>query len=230
MHQKGLSGWLALVFFFAFFFDAYTKADAPAIKTLLKASVYEKVIKDRDTVAYASLDPVRGPAGLPGYKKYSFYAAMLVHSNLAVTRQILTNYKLYAEMIPYIDKAQYSESAKILAIEGGIWNFKLISEVIFTEVSDRWIQFEIIKGHFFGLKGNLYFDNLGEKGTIVYLEGNILGKKWPPAFIVERGAEIVFRFTGSKMRSYIESKKYETIVKGDNTHGEPKVPEPKRRF
>ncbi len=169
----------------------------PVIQTLLKPAVYQEVLKERGVKAYASLDG----------NKYSFYASMLVHRSLKVTRAVLTNYKLYSEMVPYIDRTEYSEKTHVLEIQGGIWNFKLVSSVLFQEQGEKWIHFKIIKGHFLGLSGNLYFENLGEKGTLVYMDGFILGEKWPPRFIMERGAEIVFQFTGTKMRSYIESKR-----------------------
>ena len=42
-------------------------------------------------------------------KRYTFYSAMLVRASLTQTRQILTDYRLYAKMIPYMDRAEYNE-------------------------------------------------------------------------------------------------------------------------
>ena len=144
---------------------------------------------------------------LPTLKRYSVYAAMLVHEGLRKTREILTDYRLYVKMIPYIDRADYTPSTHLLHMEGGIWKWRQNSLIRFDERGDRWIHYEIIAGHFTGLNGDIYFEPEGEKGTAVYMTGALDGRSWPPAIVLERGAEIVFGYTGAHMRSYIESQK-----------------------
>lgn len=170
----------------------------PAINTLLKPAIYKKVVEEREAMTYATLEENR----------YSYYAVMLVRAGEKLTRQLLTDYQLYAKMISYIDRAEYSAETRILKVEGGIWNFKLSSEILFEEYGDRWIRYRIVRGHFAGLTGDLFFEPMGEKGTLVYMRGEKTGTQWPAKFVIERGAEIVFGFTANKMRSFIESQKF----------------------
>src|SRR5256885_1597767 len=69
------------------------------IESRLKPAVIEKVLKEREVATHASLDENR----------YAFYCAMLVHAPVNRTRAVMTNYPLYQKMIPYIDRANYSE-------------------------------------------------------------------------------------------------------------------------
>lgn len=151
--------------------------------------------QDREILANANLD----------HEHYSYYAAMLVHADLERTRRILTDYQLYSKIVPYVDRTDYSPITRILDVQGGIWKFRLRSWVRFEERGDRWIHYRIVGGHFHGLEGNMYFESAGEKGTLVYFNGDQDGKEWPPKFVIERGAEIVFGFTARRMRNYLES-------------------------
>jgi hypothetical protein len=203
---------------------------APSIESLMKPALWNKVLQEKDILVHASLDSLPQQAA----RKYSFYAAMRVGRSLRRTHDILTDYRLYSKMIHYIDRAEYFEKDKRLIIEGGIWKFKLKSEIQFQEKSPGWIHYEIIKGHFTGLEGNIYFESLGEKGSVVYMAGEQIGINWPPAFVIERGAEIVFGFTAQRMRTYIETHS-DTEIKEDQgaLHDSKKgsgVPEPRRHL
>jgi hypothetical protein len=180
------------------------------------------MLDSKEIVASASLERLsEGPQS-----RYSFYAGMLVGASLSQTSKILMDYQLYVQMIPYIKKAEYSPQTHLLRLEGGIWNFKLQSQIEFTEKSNRWIRYRIAAGHFSGLEGNIYFEPVGEKGTLVYFSGEQTATRWPPQFVIERGAEIVFGFTARRMRSYIESqKKVEKGVQSDPSR--PEVPRPR---
>ena len=178
----------------------------PAIKSLMKPEVYRRITTDREVMTHASLDPVEGSKTL---KRYSYYGTMLVHASEALTRKALTDYPQYAKMVPYVDQSEYFPDTQQLQLEGGIWKFKLTSRIHFENRTNHWIHYRIVEGSFHGLDGDVFFESLGEKGTLVYLRGDLTGEQWPPAFVIERGAEIVFGFTGKKMRSYIESLKSE---------------------
>jgi hypothetical protein len=196
---------------------------APKIASFVKQSILKKVINDRDVFSHARLENYNGVE-----KRYAYDALMIVRGNLKTVRRIMTDYKLYSKMIPYISRTDFFPESQVLQIEGGIWKYRLISSVLFTEKSEAWIQYSIIKGHFEGLKGDMVFESAGEKGTLVYIRGEQMGSQWPPAFIIERGAEIVFGFTGRRMRSYIESYQ-ESQIQGERSH-DPKVPKPRHRF
>jgi hypothetical protein len=212
-----------------------TPAPVP-IATRIKPEVWKRVVSDREIMTSASLDEVKAPL-----KRYSFYAAMLARAGVDKTRRILTDYRLYVKMVPYVDKAEFDDKTRILRIEGGILGFRLASLVRFEERGDRWIRYRIVGGHFVGMEGDIVFESLGEKGTVVYFGGEQLGRKWPPAFVIERGAEIVFGFTAKKMRSYIESPESDAPApkaselppkeKTDDRKKESEpVPEPRRRL
>ena len=167
------------------------------------------MIEDREVMVHAELAELADLPQKPT-QKYSFYATMLVRASEALTREVLTDYALYAKMIPYIDRADYDAKTQTLLVEGGLWKFRLLSRVKFEERGSKNIHYRIIGGHFTGLSGDIYFESQGEKGTAVLFNGALSGAQWPPRFIIERGAEIVFGFTGNRMRSYIEAKKKET--------------------
>lgn len=200
--------------------DAAPASSPPAIASLLKPAVYQKVVQDKSIQSYASLDRVESSQSDPPLKKYSFYAAMLTRTGLTRTRKVLTDYELYSKLIPYIDEAKYYPETHRLDLKGGIWKFKLTSVLRFEEIGDRWIRFRIVGGHFTGLVGDIFFESYEDKGTLVYMRGEQEGYHWPPAFIIEKGAEIVFEFTARRMRSYIESEP-------GTTHDERQVPQPR---
>lgn len=193
----------------------------PRIQKLLKSEVYQRVVNDREIMAHADLDG----------EKYSFYASMLVRSSEAECQKILTNYKLYSEMIPYVSETGFDASKKVLMIAGGIWKFRAKMWLQFEDVSPNWTKFKIIQGHFTGLEGDIIYESLGEKGTLVHLRGGQTAQQWPPRIVIERGAEIVFVATAKSMRSYIESKKRESLdqpAQGDSHEQE--VPRPRSHF
>jgi hypothetical protein len=193
----------------------------PALSALLGPVKYQKLLEDRDVLTHASVDDQGG-----GLSKYSFYGAMQVRNSLVQTRQIMTDYPVYARMVPYVDKVEYQPASRTWNLQGGIFHWKLNSNVFFEERGPAWVHYRIVGGHFTGLQGDLIFESLGEKGTTVYFDGNLLGTKWPPRFIIERGAEIVMSFTGKKMRDFIESqKRLEPAGKGEPKNEE--IPRPR---
>ena len=181
----------------------------PAIASLVKPSIYKEATSERSVMSHASLEDlpkvIRGPKGEEyPLKRYSFYSTMLVNASLAETHKILTDYPLYPKLVPYIERADFNALTKILTLQGGIWKYVMRSSVRFEEHGERWVHFTIVGGHFYGLEGNIFFERFNEKSTLVYLSGEMTGTNWPPQFIIERGAEVGFTFTGRKMRSYIE--------------------------
>jgi hypothetical protein len=212
---------------------AVAAKDPPAISDLVKPKILERAVKEREVMTHASLDSIKD-APIKDLQEYSYYALMLVHANTAETKRILTDYRLYSEMVPYIDKADYHPSTQNLDLEGGIWKFRLRSSVHFHEVGPRWIQYQIVSGHFAGLAGDIFFEDRGDQGTLAMLRGSQKGTHFPPAFVIERGAEIVFGFTAKRMRSYIETHQKTAQNTGEK---EPKpnetatqVPQPRRRL
>ena len=196
-------------------------AAPPVIATLIRPESLKKILEDRDIVTSAQLNDA--PIG----HRYSFYAAMLVHASVERTRRILTDYGLYSKLISYVDVADYSTRTGILDIQGGIWKFRMRSFVKFEEKGDRQIHYTIVGGHFTGLEGDVLFESRGEKGTLVYFNGAQTAAEFPPQFVIERGAEIVFGFTAKRMRNYLESN--EDSAKDPKPH-EQATPQPRSRL
>lgn len=218
----------------------------PTLKALLQEKLYRQVMSEREIVSHAKLEdlppeyrgplaPAQGQSKKPDLKRYRFLSSMLVKAPLEQTRLILTNYELYKQMVPYIDRIEMAEGTSLLQVEGGIWKFKMRSAVEFEDIAKNWIKFRIVSGHFTGLTGEMVFESKGEQGTAVYFGGEARGSHWPPRFVLERGAEIVFGYTAKRMRSYVESHKLDHptgprkgLGKG-NSHDDA-VPQPRSRL
>jgi hypothetical protein len=196
--------------------SAVPSPEPPPIESLLKPSQFSRIMEDREVITYADLKDESGE-----WKHYQYHAAMLVKGSLRATHETLTDYALYSRIIPYIDKTEFDPRTRLLHVEGGIWKFRLASVARFEERSPRWVHYEIVGGHFKGLQGDLFFESRGEKGTLVYIGGAARGTQWPPAFVVERGAEIVFAFTGRRMRSWVEDDSHK------GSKDESQVPQPR---
>ena len=144
------------------------------------------------------------------FEAYDFYVGVLVKAGLKRTREVLTNYKVYSELVPYVSRTQYFPASKTLHIEGGIWRYRINSRVRFEERGEGWIRFKIISGHFRGMVGEILLEPVGEggrDGTLVFMRGQSIANRFPPAFVIEQGAQVVFGFTANRIRSYIESGK-----------------------
>lgn len=196
----------------------------PSIQSLLKPSVYDKALNSREVMTHAKIDGER----------YSFYAAMLVHSNTNDTRAVLTNYALYSKLISYVKKTEYNPANHILEIVGSFMGWTMHSWIRFEERGERWIHYTYIMGHFTGMSGDMYFEPVigrnGDKSSLVYMGGALSQAKWPPIpkLILEWGAEIVFGFTGNHMRSYIESPDSKThSTSPSNSNDQQNLPQPR---
>lgn len=207
--------------------------EPPAISTLMKPEIYKRVTQNRDMMTHAVVDSA-GKSGGEDVEKYSFYSVMTVHAAMNQAYRVLTDYPLYLKMIPYVDKAEFTPDGKTLWVEGGIWKWRLRSAVQFHEHAagdKKWVHYEIVAGHFRGLSGNILFERLNGQGrdeTLVYFNGEVTGSEFPPHFVIERGAEIVFGFTANRMRSYIESLKNEKLTPGPNpNHDSKEIPQPR---
>lgn len=171
-----------------------TLAAAPSVQkesiAVLMGPAIKGVLKDREIVSSSILDGQR----------HRFYAGMWVNASVSRTRKILQDYALYAKIIPYVDKITLETPTKFW-LEGGVLGFKLRSKVEFAD-----LDFAITDGHLRGLKGAMILEPAPERGTLVYIHGERIADDWPPRFVLERGAEIVFGFTARKMRSEVEKK------------------------
>lgn len=170
----------------------------PKIENKLKAPVYTRAIKDREIMVNADLQDG---------KRYDYYSVALIRSTQKRTHEILTDYEIFKKVVPFVSRAEFHPKEHILDLEGGIWNYKLTSSILFKEHSESWIEFEVVKGHFLGMKGDILLQNQGEQGTLVYLGGNLTGETWPPTFIMEKGAEVVLTVATQNMRGYVEEHK-----------------------
>jgi hypothetical protein len=192
----------------------------------------------------------------PEFEVYDFYVAVLVKASLKRTREVLTHYKVYADLVPYISRVEYFRASKTLHVEGGIWRYRINSRVRFDERGDGWIRFRIASGHFRGMEGEILLEPVGDQGaegTLVFMRGQSIANRFPPAFVIEQGAQVVFGLTANRIRSYIESgripppledlpsqpvnpaqEQTPSPVPGEKISGapshDPELPQPRRRF
>ncbi len=181
------------------------------------------LISDREVKAVASLNELPVTPPRPLLTQYAFETSMFVKASIERTKAGMTNYRIYVEKVPFVEKADFNRQKNQLWIEGGVWKYYLRSLVQFTEVSPTVIKYEIILGHFQGLKGEMVFTQISEgltlgpgkgqvkePGTLVSFSGGLTSSgQWPPKLIVTKGAEIVFEFTGRRMREFLEDTKKE---------------------
>jgi hypothetical protein len=180
-----------------------------AIRDEVKPGVYKRAVEERDIQVGSRLTEVSQKSGVGEFK---FYGLMLVHASPAKARAVLLDYPLYQKMVPYVSRSQFDEKEKLLWIEGGIFGWNLKSAIrleVKSEQSPVTIDYSIEKGHFKGLKGKVVIESvMGERASgksLVHFTGGVTGKSFPPAWIMERGSEIVFGLTARRMRSLMES-------------------------
>lgn len=176
-------------------------AQAPDLTARFKPTQVQAVLKEREIATLARLSE-------PDARKIQIYSVggiMRVRAPLARVRAVMTDYPVYKKMIRYVDRADFDKSSGNLALEGGIFKYRLISTVHFEERSPEWVHYTFVGGHFQGLTGDMTFKDLGERGTLVAFSGEIAGERLPPRFVIEKGAEIVFGYTAGRMRSFIEN-------------------------
>jgi len=180
---------------------AVAAAAGPAvgIRDRVIPEVFRRATERREVMVRAKLDE----------GKYQYYALMQVSAPIDRARALLTDYRLYAQSIPYVDRVVWDEATQTLEIEGGVFQYRLHSWVKFDDGGRKTgagsIAYRIVAGHFAGLSGRIAFELAPSKGVLVYFDGEKSGDQWPPAFVIERGAEIVFSFTAERMRKRIES-------------------------
>lgn len=217
------------------------------VSGLARAEVLERVVKDREVMTHADLQDYRAGSEFfpdikkvvlpeprttggflgksqaaakkepPRFESYDFYVAVLVKASLKRTREVLTNYQVYSELVPYISRAEFFPASKMLHVEGGIWKYRINSRIRFEERGERWIRYRIVSGHFRGMLGEIVLEPLGDggkDGTLVFMYGQSIANRFPPAFVIEQGAQVVFGFTANRIRTFIESGKVAPDVTG----------------
>lgn len=198
----------------------------PAINELLRAhdipaSAVNGLVAEREVYARAKLSG----------RRYSVLNAMVVHAGLARTKAVVTQFDRFAGNIPYIEKSEWNASRRQLLIAGGIWKYQLQATLQFEEKSaSRW-EFRVIQGHFLGMRGALDFESAGPGRTLVVFSGALEADRFPPRWVIERGAEIVFAVTGRRVRNWIEDPDYGRQQTQDpvGSGGVP-VPSPRKRL
>jgi hypothetical protein len=197
----------------------------PAVADLLAkhrvpASEFAKILDERDVYSRARLE---------GHT-YSVRNVMLMHAGMARTRAEVTQFGRFAGSIPYIEKSEWDPARKQLLVAGGIWKYQLQSLIQFEEKTpERW-EFRIIGGHFLGMHGALEFESAGPGRTLVVFSGSVTGDHFPPQWVIERGAEIVFAVTGRRVRNWVENGSQEPLTKSPSGADAIGVPQPRKRL
>ena len=199
-------------------FGGAPSAVQPRIQSLLKPEVFRRVQEDREIRTYARIeDP-----DAEGLKPYHFYAAMRARASVRRARETLTEYSLYQQMVPFVSRSEDRDG--LLWIEGGIFGWRLASRVRIEPLSEGWLRYRIVSGHFAGMTGKILLETVGERETVVYFDGELKSRSWPPALILERGAEIVFGLTADRMRSLMEKRERDGVEKAGQNQGQIQTP------
>jgi hypothetical protein len=218
----------------------------PAFSSLLKPRAYQGVLR-RQVVSGATLTPVTdvseaadgtdADAEERGEKtaqqKYHFYAAMLIRAPQKLAKNGLLSHELYPQLSSLVRSSkEISKDPLVVQIEGGIWGWTLKSMVKLEKKSSSRIQYEIIQGHFKGLKGHFFLESKGPEEVMVYLYGTLTAEQWPPRLILLRGAEFGLSLIGRRIRSHIEKEYWHVMTprKEEKEDGEKGFPQPQRGF
>jgi hypothetical protein len=162
-----------------------------------------------------------------GERTYQFAVSLLAPARPSLTRETLTDYTVYGRIVPFVSEANYNPRTRILNLRGGIWGFHLNSHILFTPKTENWIEFDVVYGHFKGMRGELIFEPHAEKGTWVFLGGSHTAAEWPPRFVLEKGGEVALSLTARKLRSLLIERKSAPTLKG--THDK-SIPQPRSGF
>lgn len=183
------------------------------------------VLDEREVFARARLE-----GGRDSVQRYSVQSVMLVHSGLARTREVMTQFGRFAGMVPYVEKSDWDPATGRLAVAGGIWRYRLESVLHFEQKDPLHWQFRVVEGHFIGMKGGMQFETAGPGRTLVIFSSEVRGERFPPKWVIERGAEIVFAVTGRRVRSLVEDPPQDVKQETRNGPDGSQVPQPRKRF
>lgn len=174
--------------------------------------------EDRAVVARARLgEPTAGPGGAPvegAPRVYEVSALMETRRAPATVARWLTDGARYPAIVSYITRATPTPREETRAgwrgywVEGGIFGYWMRSRVEMREREPGRTEFEVREGHFLGMTGRMTFAAVErDRGveTLTLFESSYSAAVFPPRFVLERGAEIVFGWAGRRMRNWIES-------------------------
>ncbi len=148
---------------------------------------------------------------------YRFFNALRTDVGGSKAVPILLTPEIYQRSIPFVELAQWlgparASGERLMDVAGGIFGFHLRSQVEIQKVNEDQVRFKVVGGHFQGLAGSMEIQNLDHVSRwkkIMTLEGELSEPvsgplHSTPKFILERGAEAVFSFTGKRMRTHFE--------------------------
>ena len=211
--------------FIAFLFDSLAYAGPSALVT---PAILKSVKDEREIYTSAKLTDEKSDDKNQKLKlqHYRLVTVMQASASVDQVKRVLEDYAQYEKLIPYVSKSEFNAKEHTLKIEGGIWGFRMSSVLKFDPPEDLRQKFVVIAGHFQGMVGTLSYESAAERGSLVSLEEDSVGTHFPPRFIIEEGAKIIFSFAGKKMRARIEEQSKNAGAKPND----PEVPEPHRNF
>lgn len=219
-----------VVLFFCF------STGALALNSNWVSTVPVTVLTERDVPSHAQL--TESPT------LYEFNSTLKVAASFQQVNSLLRSYDQLKNWVPYLERSDYDRELKTLKIRGGLWGWILESTLKIREVSEKLLEFEIVQGHLLGLKGKIEMEKAANhpkvasmgamgvmsSGTLVRISGSRKGGSYPPAWIMERGAEFALSLGGKKLRSEIESKVQEPLVPRRGTENEANYPKPQNHL
>lgn len=182
---------------------ASSTPESSRIQSLLKPQEYMALVQHNETLITTELSKNPDRPFLEGYRAD---AAITAEAPVSITRRILTRYEIYEKLIPFIDHIKVLDDPSKVALEGGIFGWKMISLIQFQDKDPGWVHFVITQGSFAGMQGDFYFEEKPGQNdaSLVYFHAQHTAQHFPPQFIMKLGAKIILSITASRMQKYIE--------------------------
>lgn len=186
-----------------------------------------ELIEPKDAALVKSSREIVSRVDFKKNEKLKFYATFQTSVSTDQAEQVMTRYDKYEKFIPFVSLSRYDAPTRSLEIEGGVLGWSLRSTLKLSQLKEGKLDFEIIQGHFKGLKGQMMTERTQDYKTLVLIRGELEDKtaRWPPHWVVENGGKIVFQISGSKLRNLMEDevKPKEKVDEENND-----VPKPRR--
>ncbi|MCM0606011.1 MAG: hypothetical protein KA715_07965 [Xanthomonadaceae bacterium] len=184
-------------------------------------------IEPKDAARVKSTREIVSRVDFKKNEKIKFYATFQTPVSTDQAEQVITRYDNYEKFIPFVTLSRYDARTGSLDLEGGVLGWNLKSTLQVSKIVNGKLSFEIISGHFKGLKGFMMTERTQDYKTLVLIQGELDDKnaRWPPVWVVENGGKIVFQISGNKLRSLIEEE-VKPREKADEENND--VPKPRR--
>lgn len=173
-----------------------------------KPDVRKRLHENRDVVVAVRNEDVKAADGKK-LVRFTIRGVGLVKRNKDVAFRLAQQYPRLKEVSSHFKTVNYhaERSEVFLICEALGWQARQILKV--TPVSEDWrseIQWEVIWGHFLGMKGIIGFEKVDEQRTEVSIQTNYEAETLPlPRVLMGFAFEVIAQKVAEKMRTHLES-------------------------